>query len=136
MFVVEVLVQRLWAAPDHPVTTAKHDASSRTLRPLRHSPLSPTVIRILRRTVCRIADRQHCAVRLSLLGRGFGQRYRLRIRSAAFSPIMMAAALVLTGTILGMTEASATRRPARPCTRRSGSTTASGPTPMAQLPTG
>ncbi len=38
-------------------------------------------------------------------------RAPVRIRSAAFSPIMMVAALVLTETILGMTEASATSEP-------------------------
>ena len=38
--------------------------------------------------------------------------------SAHFSPIMMQAALVLPETTVGMIEASATRKPARPCTLR------------------
>ena len=46
------------------------------------------------------------------------------IRSAHFSPIMMQAALVLPETTVGMIEASATRKPQRPWTRSSGSTTA------------
>ena len=39
-----------------------------------------------------------------------------RIMSAAFSAIIMIAALGLAFTICGMTEASATRRPSIPCT--------------------
>ena len=44
-------------------------------------------------------------------------RAAARIISAAFSAIMMTAALVLPETMVGMTEASATRSPAMPCTR-------------------
>jgi len=40
-----------------------------------------------------------------------------RIMSDAFSPIIMQAALVLPETTVGMIEASATRKPDRPCTR-------------------
>ena len=36
----------------------------------------------------------------------------------------------------GMTDASATKRPSRPRTRRSGPTTASGPVPIAAVPHG
>ena len=54
----------------------------------------------------------------------------------ANSPIMMVGALVLADGIVGMTEASAMRRPWTPQTRSSASTTASSPDPMAQVPTG
>src|SRR5262249_7923165 len=54
----------------------------------------------------------------------------------ANSPIMMLGAFVLAEGIVGMTEASATRRPRTPRTRNSPSTTASGPRPIAQVPTG
>ena len=54
----------------------------------------------------------------------------------ANSPIMMVGALVLADGIVGMTEASAMRRPRTPQTRSSASTTASSPDPMAQVPTG
>src|ERR1700686_4852137 len=52
------------------------------------------------------------------------------IRSDAFSAIMSVAALVLADGIVGMTDASTTRRPAIPCTFRSEPTTASGSRPM------
>src|SRR5215468_398907 len=54
----------------------------------------------------------------------------------ANSPIMMLGALVLAEGIVGMTEASAIRRPSTPRTRSSASTTASSPDPIAQVPTG
>ena len=60
------------------------------------------------------------------------------MRSAAFSPIMMAGALVFALTMLGMMLASATRRPLMPFTFRVGSTTAVGSEtePILQVPTG
>src|SRR5215472_6037840 len=54
----------------------------------------------------------------------------------ANSPIMMLGALVLAEGIVGMTEASAMRRPWTPRTRSSASTTASSPDPIAQVPAG
>src|SRR6516225_7162503 len=57
-------------------------------------------------------------------------------RRDANSPIMMQGALVLADGIVGMTDASAIRRPRTPRTRSSASTTASRPGPIAQVPTG
>src|SRR5437879_3340889 len=56
-----------------------------------------------------------------------------RTRSADFSPIIIVAALVLPDTTVGMTEASATRRPSIPRTLSSGSTTAIASTPILQV---
>ena len=55
---------------------------------------------------------------------------------AAFSPIMIEGALVLPDVSVGMIEASATRRPEMPWTRRRSSTTAIGSLPILQVPTG
>ena len=66
-----------------------------------------------------------------------GSKARLpRTRSLAFSPIMIVGALVFDDGTRGMIEESQTRRPSRPRTRRSGSTTAISPVPMAQAPDG
>lgn len=59
--------------------------------------------------------------------------YRARTKSAIRSPIMIAAALVLPDTTVGMIEASATRRPMSPCTESLSSTTAIGSVPMRQV---
>jgi hypothetical protein len=48
---------------------------------------------------------------------------RSLIRSAAFSAIMMVAAFVFARVIVGITDASTTRRPSTPYTRKFGSTT-------------
>ncbi len=59
-----------------------------------------------------------------------------RTIAAHFSPIMIEGALVLPPTTCGMIEASATRRPLMPSTHNRGSTTASLPAPILQVPTG
>src|SRR6476646_10293411 len=55
------------------------------------------------------------------------------IIAAPFSAFMMVGALVLVEVTAGITEASMTRKPSSPCTRRSLSTTAIGSLPMRQL---
>ena len=56
--------------------------------------------------------------------------------SAARSPLMIVAGLVLADATVGMIEASATRSRSSPCTRSSGSTTATGSFPILQVVVG
>ena len=61
---------------------------------------------------------------------GVGHRYALEaINSAPFSAMAKTVAFVLAAGRSGITEASTTRRPSTPFTRRSASVTASTPTP-------
>src|SRR5690606_21473159 len=63
--------------------------------------------------------------------------YAPRIMSAALSAIITVGALVLPPISVGITEASITRRPSRPCTfMLSGATTAMSSMPILQVPTG
>jgi sulfoxide reductase heme-binding subunit YedZ len=59
-----------------------------------------------------------------------------RTIAAPFSPIMIDGALVLPVVRIGMIEASMTRSPCTPRTRRRGSVTAMGSSPILQVPTG
>ena len=61
---------------------------------------------------------------------------RPRIRSAARSATMIVGAFVFPPGMTGMTDASATRSPSTPWTRRSGSTTAMSSDPIRHVPTG
>ena len=67
-----------------------------------------------------------------------GRRHARLIRSAARSATIIVGAFVLPPGITGNTDASATRRPATPRTRSSGSSTAwsSSAAPIRQVPTG
>src|SRR5262245_38032424 len=58
------------------------------------------------------------------------------IKSAAFSAIIVVGALVLPPGMMGITEASTTRRPSTPWTRNSESTTDVLSLPILQVPTG
>lgn len=64
--------------------------------------------------------------------------YRMseRIMSAAFSAIMITGEFVLPDTMVGMIDASTTRRPLRPRTHNRSSTTAMASFPILQVPTG
>jgi hypothetical protein len=61
---------------------------------------------------------------------------RPSMKSAAFSPIMMTGECVCPRVIVGMTDASATRRPSRPRTRKVGSTHGHEIGAILQVPTG
>ena len=58
------------------------------------------------------------------------------IMSAAFSAIINVGALVLAEVINGMIDASTTRSPDTPCTRKFGATTAVESMPILHVPTG
>src|ERR1700676_3532037 len=65
-----------------------------------------------------------------------GRRALPRMRSAAFSAIMMVGAFVFDEVICGITDASQILTPLRPRSLSSGSTTAISCVPMAQVPQG
>src|SRR4051812_4476263 len=85
-------------------------------------------------------DAPHAVLRYSCLGHDVLPVNRCcvssRIRSAAFSAIMMIGTLVFPETRVGMTEPSTTHKPSTPRTRSRGSTTASSSEPMRQVPEG
>src|SRR6185312_6649292 len=92
------------------------------------------------RDLFRLRQR-HCALaradpELRHLGPLLFHRASSRIMSDAFSAIMMVGALVLPDIRSGITDASTTRRPSMPRTRRRWSTTASGSLPMRQVEVG
>src|SRR6516164_1320650 len=88
-------------------------------------------------------DEIACDWRNGLNPRSFSPSYAARAGqeaaaltiSAAFSAIMMTGALVLPEVIVGMIEASTTRKPVSPCTRNSSLTTAPGSWPILHVPT-
>ncbi len=67
---------------------------------------------------------------------GANRLYHLPMKRAARSAIMIVGAFVLPLTIVGITEASATRNPTMSWTLRSGLTTASESVPMRQVHVG
>jgi hypothetical protein len=73
------------------------------------------------------------AVRVGGFAGGGGRTHSARIRSEAFSAIMIVAALVLPEMTAGITEASMTRNPSMPWTRSSVSTTALSCEPIMQV---
>ena len=106
---------------------ARRRTSSRSASRARSRAASP-------REPCRRARRRsRRAGRAAASGSGGS---RPSTRSAPFSAIIIVGAFVLPRVIVGITEASITRRPSTPRTRSSGSTTASSSVPIRQVPTG
>jgi pimeloyl-ACP methyl ester carboxylesterase len=103
-----------------------HILPGRSLTPAPHSPAGS-------QSVPRRGATSNEARRLL---RTFQSAIRPKIRSAAFSPIMVDGASVLPLIRIGMIEASATRKPWTPRTRRVGSTTERSSLPIRHVPTG
>src|SRR5699024_6854098 len=84
-------------------------------------------LRLLARRYGGSCDSHRCSVSqfgwIQVGASDAGSGSRPRIMSLAFSAIMMVGAFVLPLTTAGMIDASTTRRPRRPWTRSSGSTT-------------
>src|SRR6516165_6195608 len=84
---------------------------------------------------CQLGHWEHPVADYTLTG---ASGVRARIRSAAFSAIMITGALMLPPTRSGITEASTMRSASTPRTLSSGSTTAAGSLgrPILQVPSG
>jgi hypothetical protein len=111
------------------VTRAQITRDDRARRTSRVSPRSgrscyTPVTRGVRSQLCTTHSMRSLADYLAIMDAHFSPNHRVMI-DAHFSPIMTHAACVGASTITGMIDASATRTPSMPYTRRSASTTAS-----------
>src|SRR5215813_6071870 len=120
------------------ISTPERIPNSEAETDLPHATVRPAVLAVEMWPPCQLNERDRGVPGQyrDLAGYGEAPVQSAIISWDANSPIMMLGALVLAEGIVGMTEASAMRRPSTPRTRSSASTTASSPDPIAQLPTG
>lgn len=112
------------------------DLLRQTTRTQNHARRLATLRRRRRRLLPRTQPCSQCVNPVAHAGEGGCYPASSSIIAAAFSPIMIAGALVLPEVSVGMIEASATRSPAMPCTRSRASTTAIGSAPILHVPIG